>query len=146
MGMIAGFNFTKLIAEKKAVVKGKVNVNNNVAIKNVENADLSLGKQKQNALKFTFEFTSKYEPAIGDITFEGEILFIEEPKAVKDILASWKKDKKIDKEVMMALLNTVLAKCNIQALILSQEINLPPPIPLPRVQIGKEPDKNKYIG
>ena len=142
MGMIVGFNFTKLVAEKKTLIKGKVNVNNNVSLKNVESEDLSLGKQKQNALKFTFEFTSKYEPDIGNIIFQGEILFIDEAKIVKDTLASWKKDKKVPKDIMMMLLNTVLAKCNIQALILSHEINLPPPIPMPRVQIGGE-ESNK---
>jgi len=54
------------------------------------------------------------------------------------------KDKKLPKEIMAGLLNTKLTKCNIQALILSQEINLPAPIPLPKVQVAA-PDKN-YIG
>ena len=41
--------------------------------------------------------------------------------------------KKIAKDIMSRVLNAVLAKCNIEALILSQEVNLPPPIPLPKV-------------
>ena len=35
------------------------------------------------------------------------------------------------------LLNSILNKCNVQALILSQDINLPPPIPLPKVQMSR---------
>ena len=66
-------------------------------------------------------------------------------KKTKEILASWKKDKKVPKELMAGLLNTILTKCNIQALILSQEINLPAPIPLPKVQIAQQSEKN-YIG
>ena len=142
--MIVGFGFTKLSAEKNEAAKGKIDINNNVSIKNVEESDLSLGKEKQNALKFIFEFTSKYEPSVGTILFEGEVLYLEDPKKVKEILNSWKKDKKIDKELMAGVLNTVLTKCNVQALILSQEVNLPSPIPMPKVQIAN-PEK-EYIG
>ena len=143
--MIVGFGFTKLSAERKEAAKGKIDINNNVTIKNVEESDLALGKDNQNVLRFIFEFTSKYEPAIGNILFEGELLYLEEPKKAKEILSSWKKDKKIPKEIMAGLLNTILTKCNVQALILSQEVNLPPPIPLPKVQITEQSEKN-YIG
>ena len=149
MGTIAGFNFTRLLAERKDFIKGKVDINNNVSIKNVEETDLALGKSKQKALKFTFEFTSKYEPSFGNISIEGDILFIDEPKAVKDITASWSKDKKIPKEIMVGLLNTVLSKCNVQALIMSQEINMPSPIPMPNVQFNQPQEKaegKEYIG
>ena len=143
--MIVGFGFTKLSAERKEAAKGKIDINNNVTIKNVEEADISLGKDKQNVAKFLFEFTSKYEPNVGIILFEGELLYMEDPKKIKELLAGWKKDKKVPKELMAGLLNTILTKCNIQALILSQQVNLPPPIPLPKVQMAQQADKN-YIG
>ena len=142
--MIVGFGFTKLSAERREAAKGKIDINNNVAIKDIKEDNLSLGKDKQDVIRFIFEFASKYEPNVGSILFEGELLYMEEPKKVKEILASWKKDKKLPKEIMAGLLNTILTKCNIQALILSQEINLPAPIPLPEVQVAA-PDKN-YIG
>lgn len=144
--MIVGFGFTKLSAEKKEAAKGKIDINNNVTIKDIQEDSFSLGKDKQqNVLKFIFEFTSKYEPSIGTILFEGELLYMEEQKKAKEILASWKNDKKIPKELMAGLLNTILTKCNVQALILSQEINLPPPIPMPKVQVQPQVEKN-YIG
>ena len=144
--MIVGFGFTKLSAEKGEQVKGKIDINNNVTIKDVQEDSFSLGKEKQqNVLRFIFEFTSKYEPNVGNILFEGELLYLEDQKNVKEILSSWKKDKKIPKEIMAGLLNTILTKCNVQALILSQEINLPPPIPMPKVQMAEQSEKN-YIG
>ena len=144
--MIVGFGFTKLSAEKKENAKGKIDINNNVSIKDVLEENFALGKDKQqNIIKFLFEFTSKYEPNVGDILFEGELLYMEEPKKAKEILADWKKNKKLPKDLMAGLLNTILTKCNIQALILSQQVNLPPPIPLPKVQINAPADKN-YIG
>ena len=141
---VIGFNFNKINVEKKEISKGKVNISNNVAIKNIEQKDISLGKNTQDALKFTFEFTSKYEPGLGNILLGGDVLFLTDAKKSKDILDSWKKDKKVPKDIMAGILNTVLSKCNIQALILSQEVNLPPPIPLPKVKMGTK-DKD-YIG
>ena len=144
--MIVGFGFTKLTAERKGAAKGKIDINNNVAIKDVQEDSFALGKDKeQNVLRFIFEFTSKYEPSVGTILFEGELLYMEEQKKSREILSGWKKDKKIPKELMAGLLNTILTKCNVQALILSQEINLPPPIPMPKVQIGQQEEKS-YIG
>ena len=144
--MIVGFGFTKLSAEKGESAKGKIDINNNVSIKDVKEDNFSLGKDnQQNILRFLFEFTSKYEPNVGSILFEGELLYMEEPKKAKEILANWKKDKKLPKEIMAGLLNTVLTKCNVQALILSQQVNLPPPIPLPKVQMATAPEKS-YIG
>ena len=131
---IVGFNFTKLEAEKKELVKGKININNNVSIKNVEEKKLSLANDKQKVLSFTFEFTAKYDPDIGSIKFIGDVLFMEESKKTKEILDGWNKDKKLPKDIMPHILNTVLNKCNIQALILSEQVNLPPPIPMPKLQ------------
>ncbi len=144
--MIVGFGFTKLLAEKHESAKGKIDINNNVSVKEAKEDSFSIGKDKQSIIKFIFEFTSKYEPSIGTILFEGEVLYLDEPKKVKEILSAWKKDKKIPGEIMANLLNTILSKCNVQALILSQEINLPPPIPMPKVQMAAPEEKGNYIG
>lgn len=141
---IIGFNFTKINVERKEGAAGKVSIKNNVTVKGVEETNLALGKEKQNALKILFEFTSKYEPKIGNILIEGDLMFMGETKKVKEIMDNWSKNKKIPKDVMGNILNTILTRCNIQALILSQDVNLPPPIPLPKVQ----PDATEkgYIG
>ena len=49
---IVGFNFTKMNVEKNKAVEGKININNNVSIKDVEENELSLGKSKQKGVKF----------------------------------------------------------------------------------------------
>ena len=131
---IVSFNFTKLEAEKKEAEKGKVNIKNNISITGVEEKDLSLGNQKQKVISFTFEFTSTYEPNIGSIRLVGDVYYMEDSKKVKEILDGWKKDKKLPKDLMTRILNVVLNKSNIQALILSEQVNLPPPIPMPKVQ------------
>jgi hypothetical protein len=135
---IVGFNFTKINVERKGAIKGKLNISNNVALKDVKERDLALGGAKQKGISFVFDFNSKYGPDVGHISLAGEILYIGDTAKVDSILAEWKKDKRVSKDVMTAVLNTALTKCNIQALILSQEINLPPPIPLPKVGASRK--------
>ncbi len=131
---IVGFLFTKMHAEKNDGVKGNVNISNNVSITDVKESDASLGAPDQKGLRFVFKFTSKYSPEIGEISLEGNVLYMDKKEEVKKMVAKWKKDKNIDKEVMKNILNTILTKCYITALILSKEIALPPPIPMPKVE------------
>jgi len=135
--VVVGFSFNKIEVEKKPDFKGKVSIKNNIQIKDVEKSDLFLGKTKQDSLKFTFEYSTVYEPGLGKISFTGNVLFVEEEKKIKDILKEWKKGKKIEAEVMTVLLNNILSKCNIEALMLSRDAGLPPPMPMPKVEVKK---------
>ena len=133
---IVGFNYSKIDVSKNLNVKNtKISINNNVAIKDVVEKSLPFGKVKDNAMKFTFEFTTTYDPGLGKILLGGDILYLGEPDKLKTIQDEWKKAKKLPKDVMTEVLNSILSKCNIQALILSQEVNLPAPIPLPKVRV-----------
>ncbi len=130
---IIGFNFNKMVVEKSSVARGKINISNNISITNVEDTDITIDKLKKG-LRFVFDFSSNYDPKIGSINLTGDVLFLDEKKKIEDIKESWKKNKKISSDVLAPVLNTALTKCNIQALILSQQINLPAPIPLPKVE------------
>jgi len=138
---IVGSSFTKIDVERKKALKGKVNINNNVSIVNVAEEDLALGKSSEKGLKFSFDFICNYEPEIGHIKLSGEILIIEKEETTKAIMKSWKEKKQVPKEFMTNILNAVLTKCNVEALILSQTMNLPPPIPMPKVAQDEEPKK-----
>ena len=129
---VIGFSFTKMLVEKTNPVKGKVSINNNVGIKDLEETKLNINTNKK-ALKLDFEFSSVYEPNIGKINLEGEVIYLIDKEKAEEVMKNWKKNKKIEQEMMTNVLNQVLTKCNIQALILSKDMNLPPPIPLPKV-------------
>ena len=130
---IVSIAFSKINAEKNKPIKGKVNVANNVAIKNVEKANLSMAGSQQSSLKFTFEFSSKTEPEIGSILIEGDLIFMLDASAVDETISDWKDNKPMKKEIITPVLNGILKKCNIEALILSQTLNLPSPVKLPTV-------------
>jgi len=132
---IVGFGFNKINVGKLKPLTGKININNNISIKGIDEAKLDIGP-KQKALRFSFAFIAKYEPDMAIIELEGDLTLLEDNKKADDLLAAWKKDKKVPKDKMAEVLGTALNKSNIQALILSQTVNLPPPIQLP--QISKE--------
>jgi len=131
---IVGFNFTKINVERKGALTGKIDIKNNVAITGVEESTLSLGASSQKVAKILFDYTVAYEPKMGSMKFSGEVLYLAEAAKVEEFAKNWKKSKSLPKEVAPVLINTILNKCNVQALILSQQINLPPPIPLPKVK------------
>ncbi len=131
--MIVGFNFNKISVDKKTAPVGKIDISNNVSITNVEEQDFNVGKAKQSGLKISFEFTSKYEPKIAEMLFTGELLYMGDTKKNADVVKEWKKSKKLGPEMTTDVINTLLAKCHTQALIMSRDVNLPAPIVLPKV-------------
>ncbi|MEK6936497.1 MAG: hypothetical protein AABW58_00325 [Nanoarchaeota archaeon] len=143
---IVGFNFSKVHVEKKETSETVTNIQikNDVLITNVQEEKLPTGKTKADGLKFDFKFHLKYEPSVGEIELIGFIYYLDDPETIKDIYKSWKKDKKIPQEITANLVNTVLIKGTIKALNLSQEVNLPPHLPLPTVNPKATPES--YIG
>lgn len=139
---IIGFNFDQLNVEKKEPISGQVKINSDLSIKDVQEEKVSLGKT-EDILKFIFEFKIDYDKN-GIILIRGHILYLDEVKKIKEILKNWKKDKNIPQDIMAMVINTALFKCNIKALSLSQEVNLPPHLKMPRLAPVK--DMKEYIG
>lgn len=134
---IVKINLHKLSAERNLDAKvGQVKINNNVSLKNVEEMDFSADNKK--GLKFTFDFICNYEPELGKIVVEGQVIFVEEAKKVDEIKAGWEKNKKIPMEIMEQIINAALHKGNIQAIKISEDVSLPSPLPLPKVKPGSE--------
>ncbi len=132
MGIVK-INIHKVHADRNLNAKpGQVNINNNVSLLNVEEMDF--GVQGKRGLKFTFSFVCEYEPDLGKISVEGQVLFLEEEKRVKEIKAGWDKNKRVPMDIMEQVANAALHKGNIQAIKISEEVNLPSPLPLPKIK------------
>ena len=136
---IVKINIHKVNAEKNMGAKvGQVKINNNVAINNVEQMDFAVeGKQ---GLKFSFAFNCNYEPNLGKIEVEGHVLYVGVDKEVNEIKTNWDKNKKVPMSVMEGIINAALHKGNIQAIKISEDVNLPSPLPLPKVNPGQKSD------
>lgn len=133
---IIASNFDKFIAEKKKVLEAPIKVDSGVKIIDIKKEELSVGGKSESVLKIDYDFTVKYDPKQAEIIIEGHLLYAENSKKVEEILKTWQKTKKFDPDVAQLIMNNILIKCNIKALLLSQEIGLPPHIRLPMVQKG----------
>lgn len=134
MGSIVGFGLNKINIERKKDGQGKLSISNNISVKEVSDTKFAIGGTKQTGLKFNFVFESKYEPETAEMVIEGNLVYMTEEADAKKILAAWKKDKKIEPVLLEAILNYVLDKCNLEALMLARDLNLPPPFPLPKIK------------
>jgi hypothetical protein len=132
---IVKINLHKLHASRNVDAKGgQIKINNNVSLKSVEDMDFAVEGKK--GLKFSFSFVCNYEPELGKIEVEGQVLFVDSEEKVNEIKESWEKDKKVPMDVMEQIINAALHKGNIQAIKVSEDINLPSPLPLPKVRAG----------
>lgn len=143
---IVGFNFDKISVERIGKIQPGIKVRNSMEVKEITTEEISLGKdKKQEVLKFSFEYGVFYDPKVGSTILQGHLLYIDTPSKIKEILTAWKKGKKVEPALKAQLLNTALVRCNIKALNLSQEVNLPPHLRMPTLN----PYANKsreYIG
>ena len=130
---IIGVNFKKIFAERKSGGKDKISIKNNIGINKIEEANIKAGP-KDKALKFTVDYSAKYEPGVAEIALVSEVIMVEESKKAKEILDNWTKKNQIDKSIAAHVLNHVLIKSNIRALSLSEQLSIPPQIELPKVR------------
>jgi len=143
---VVGMTISNITAKRTAEQTGPSSIANNVNIRSVEETDLTgLGKK---GLKFGFEFGVMYsdekKKPFGDITITGDIFFLADNTA--ELLMGWKREKKLPEDVNLQCVNTVIRKCLSKAITLSEEVNLPPPIPLPFAQKQGHDEKSRYIG
>ena len=134
---IIGFNLTKILVQKKETLKNKVQVNQNIDIKDVFEEKIPITDNK--ALKVKFNLIINYSDDYAKLEFEGSVLMLPEKDELKKFLESWK-DKKIPEEMRIPLFNFIMNKCNVKALYLEDEMSLPFHIPMPR--ITSEQQKN----
>lgn len=137
---VIGFNFTKIAAQKLSNKTGKVQVNNNIAIKNIEESSFS-GDAKRKAIRVVFRYDGVYEPKIAHLQFEGDIILLMETKEADALVKGWEEKKAPVKSLSNAM-NHVLERCNVEGIILARDMNLPSPIPLPKVneKSAKQPE------
>jgi len=131
-----GFNLNKILVEKQEGKKlGKIEVHSKMEITSVKKEEVELAKGK-DVLKFNFDFKLGYMPDLATIEFKGHVLIISEPEETKKILEDWKKEK-INDNLKVAVYNVIWEKCNVKALELEEDFNLPHHIPLGRVSLNQ---------
>lgn len=131
---IVGFNFTKISAERKQAVVGNISISNNISLKEVKEAKIGMGDR--GAVRVSFAFTSTYSPNYATLLLEGDVLVLVDSKQTASIIDGWNKNKNLPPQLAGQIMNHTLDRCNIQALLLSKDLNLPSPVPLPKVNVN----------
>lgn len=131
---IVGFNFDKLNVEKLKKIEPPLKIKTSVALKEVKEEETGFIDKKSKMLRIPFEFALIYDPKLAILEIKGHIDYLADNKHAKDIMQKWNKEKKYEGNFSKNILNTVLLKCNIKALEISQDVNLPPHIRLPLLQ------------
>ena len=134
-----GFHFNNIQVDKKGPIKGKVQVAHNLGIENVTEKDARVGA-KVTALDFDFKFDLVYEPQIGSINMKGTISLLMGEEPAKAALEEWATKKSLPQDLMQNVLNAVFSRGITYAMQLAREVNLPSPVPLPKLSVGKKPE------
>ncbi len=126
--------------EKKKSPKGNINIRSTPKIKKVSEKKFDL-KGVDKVLSIEFEFKTEYTPKVGSIEMSGELVYAGADN--KKVLKKWKKEKKLDESVGMDIINSIFRRCILKAVNLSEDLQLPPPIQIPKFtpRAGSE-----YIG
>lgn len=130
---LIGFKYTNICVERNEESKGELKITPNINIKSI---DSFKSESKQDILEVRFNFNIDYS-SLGKIELAGRMLLSTDSKTLKDALEGWK-NKKLDNNINVIILNVIMQKASIKALQLEEEMNLPPHIQLPRLQLGKK--------
>lgn len=84
-----------------------------------------------------FRYTAAYGP-VGVIRIEGTMVFSCDAKAFE---TKWRETNQMPPEVATEIHNTVMRACVPEAVTIARDLQLPPPIPLPNVQIQQPQQK-----
>lgn len=139
---ILNFGFTKIHVEKYKKPSKQVNVKSGLNIKDVKESTVAKGTE-QKAFSIQFAFEASYQPSVGTIDLAGELLYLADKKQADEIESTWKEKKTLPKDLAYKVFNKILHHCNVEALILSKEIDLPPPMQMPKI---KEQNQQKSSG
>ena len=132
-----GLNFTKIIAERAGSSQQNIHIQNTTSILSVKES--TIADPKKALLKFEFEFTCTYTPDIGKILLTGELLEIYDKEIATKILTGWGNSRNVAPELMEHILNVILSRANIEALIISREVGLPSPFAMPKATVNIKP-------
>ncbi len=127
---LLGFNFTKILVEKKQNFQGKLEIKSNIDIVSVEKHKLDL--VKQDSIKVSFSFIVNYGE-LGTLSLEGFLILLPDKQSLKEVLENW--SKKLDPELRAVIVNLVIQKSSLQALKLEEEIGLPFHMQMPKVSV-----------
>ncbi len=138
---VIGMQLTKIEAVRRSNPTPGFKVESVPTIVSVEEKELPALGNDGKVLVINYTFTVDYRPDIANIKISGEILYLEEGERVG--VKTWAKNKALPQDVMIEVYNTIFRKGLLKALVLSDDMQLPPPLQVPIVTPKKNDGKEK---
>lgn len=138
---VIGMQITKIEANRKNNPTPGFKVESVPTIVSVEEKDLPALGNNGKVLAINFTFGVDYKPDIANISISGEILYLEDGERVG--AKTWAKSKSLPQDMMIEVYNTIFRKGLLKALVLSDDMQLPPPLQVPIVAPKKNSGKDK---
>jgi hypothetical protein len=130
---IVGLSFNSVEAkrDKEQRIRAEIKVNSVPRINNVKEVTIStLGNKK--VLSMAFEFVTNYDPRVGEIKIGGDLLYLTEDN--KKLLKQWEKEKKLPEKPSLEILNYLFRRCLLKVSNIAEDLQLPPPLPMPTIK------------
>lgn len=126
---VLNFTFNKISIEKKKDIPKPISINSDIQIKDVKKQELAV-LEGQDVYLFEYDFKLTYEE-YAEVLFNGYVIIMtEDSQLSKNIDELWK-SKDLPKDLKLSLLNIVFAKCNLKALQLEEDVDIPQHLPSP---------------
>lgn len=134
---IVGFSFSKFDCKRGTPSgSGSIDINHNIGFTDIEKSSLNVGGSKNEVLKIKFHFNIKYGNSLGDIGIEGEVIYSDTPEIISEVFKTWESEKKLNSSINEQVFKFVYGKASIKALEFADSLNLPSPIPLPKINFS----------
>jgi hypothetical protein len=98
---------------------------------------ISVDKTGEDALEVPFVFAISYNPAVAQINFKGQAHVSGDKEELKKIHAAYGEKKPPPPVIVQTISNVVF----LESVLISRTLNIPPPIPLPKVPLASEQKK-----
>jgi hypothetical protein len=98
-----------------------------------------ISKTSDQTASAEFRFTANYS-GIGYIRIEGSLLLNGEVDA---LMEAWTSTGSMPDQVANLVHNAIVTNCIPTALLIARDIRLPPPFPMPRINVQKKGDPSK---
>jgi hypothetical protein len=108
----------------------QIRVNSVPKITDVKETNVPMLNKK--ALSVDFDFLTEYSPSIGNIKMNGEVIYLADENA--KILKGWKSKKELPEKIRVEVLNHLFRACLLKIANIADDLQLPPPIGIPRVK------------
>ena len=128
--MIVGERILEISGNRIPVPNSPIKgLNINITLESVEKND--------EKIEIKYIYKADYKDNVGNITITGLLLAKEEKKLEKNILDTWKKDKKIPDEYAGTVLSAVNYSGSANGTLIARVLGLTAPLIPPKIQLGK---------